>query len=142
MSYLSPTRHAGPGIQSQAAASVGSHGALTLDPDGNIVDCEAGVEAMFGYRAAELTGRHVSFLLPELASIALLRSGMVNPRLAFLCHCGKSFTAIRREGWSFLVELFIHRVEGSTRKPVRLMIRAADIARHAQTRERAGQIES
>jgi PAS domain S-box-containing protein len=120
---------------------VGSHGALTLDPEGNIVDCEVGVEAMFGYRASELAGRHVSFLLPELASIPLLKSGMVNPRLAFLCHCGKSFTGIRREGWSFLVELFIHRVEGATRRPVRLMIRAADAVRHERLRERAGQTD-
>lgn len=142
MSYPLPTRHAGPGTQSSVAPGVAPHGALTLDLEGNIVDCEAGVETLFGYRATELTGRHVSFLLPELAAMPLLKSGTVNPRLAFLCHCGKSFTAIRREGWSFLVELFIHRVEGSSRKPVRLMIRATDGERQHAPRRTVGHLES
>jgi PAS domain S-box-containing protein len=103
-----------------------AHALLSLDPDGVIVDCDAEAGRLFGYRPTDLEGRHISFLLPELARMPVLRDNAVNPRLAFLCHCGKHFTGCRREGWSFPVELFINRMEGSPHEPVSLMVRAAD----------------
>lgn len=122
------TAHAAAGA---SEAPVGVHDAvLTLSEDGTIVESSTDSEALFGYRCAEeILGRHVSFLLPELARMPLLRSGAVNPRLAFLCHCGKRFTAARREGWAFFAELFIHKVEGSRHGPVLLTVRPAGTAR-------------
>lgn len=92
----------------------GAHDAvLSLNEDGVIVEATSTAEALFGYGVSgELVGRHISFLLPELARFPLLRNAVVNPRLAFLCHCGKRFTAARREGWAFFAELFINKVEG------------------------------
>lgn len=105
---------------------------LTLNEDGVIVEASPGAEAMFGYRFEdEILGRHVSFVLPELARVPLLREGIVNPRLAFLCHCGKRFTAARREGWAFFAELFINKVEGPRHGPLLVTVRPAGTARIA-----------
>jgi PAS domain S-box-containing protein len=102
------------------------HALITLDQEGTIADCDAEAGRLFGYRPVELVGRHISFLLPELARMPVFRDNAVNPRLAFLCHCGKHFTGCRREGWSFPVELFINRVEATMQQPLLLMVRAAD----------------
>jgi len=99
---------------------------MSLDPDGIIVDCDPEASELFGYIPNEVEGRHISFLLPELARLPLLKNGAVNPRLAFLCHCGKHFTGCRREGWSFQVELFVNRVEAASEHPLLLMVRAAE----------------
>lgn len=101
------------------------HGLLTLDQEGNIADCDFEASSLFGYRPAELQGRHISFLLPELARMPVFRGSAINPRLAFLCHCGKHFTGCRREGWSFPVELFVNKVEGAGQQPLLLMVRSA-----------------
>jgi PAS domain S-box-containing protein len=110
---------------------LGAHDAvLTLNENGTIVETSPGAETQFGYQCAEeLLGRHVSFLLPELARWPLLRGGDVNPRLAFLCHCGKRFTAARREGWAFFAELFINKVEGPGHGPLLVTVRPAGTAR-------------
>jgi PAS domain S-box-containing protein len=133
MSYPLPARHAGRGSDASGALPLDA-ATVTLDEHGVIVECDVDVEILFGYRGSELRGRHISFLLPELARIPLLRSGAVNPRLAFLCHCGKRFTAARREGWAFFVELFLNRVEGSAHGPLVVMIRAAEGALPAHAR--------
>jgi PAS domain S-box-containing protein len=110
-----------------------AHALLSLDEEGMIVDCDAEAGRLFGYRPLELEGRHISFLLPELARMPVLRDNAVNPRLAFLCHCGKHFTGCRREGWSFPVELFVNRVESAAHEPVLLMLRAAESATESAT---------
>ena len=83
---------------------------VTLDEQGHITDCSAAIESLFGYPGADLAGRHVSVLFPELEKIELLRNGNVNSRIAFLCHCGKTFGALRRTGEIFDSEIFISKV--------------------------------
>lgn len=124
MSYPMPARQGERASTGEWAQPI--HALLSLDRDGNIVDCDPEASELFGYRTDEVEGRHISFLLPELARLPLLKNGAVNPRLAFLCHCGKHFTGCRREGWSFQVELFVNRVESASQHPLLLMVRAAE----------------
>jgi PAS domain S-box-containing protein len=130
---MSKHAHARPADRSAGRPQLpfGAHDAvLALNEDGIIVETSPGAEAQFGYRCAEeLLGRHVSFVLPELARWPLLRGSAVNPRLAFLCHCGKRFTAARREGWAFFAELFINKVEGLRHGPLLVTVRPAGTAR-------------
>jgi PAS domain S-box-containing protein len=42
-----------------------SYAILRLDGDGRVQGCNAGVEAIFGYAADELNGRHFSCLFSE-----------------------------------------------------------------------------
>lgn len=42
-----------------------SYAILSLDGDGRVLDCNAGVEAIFGYAPDELNGRHFSCLFSE-----------------------------------------------------------------------------
>ena len=132
MSYPLPARLAERRSDGMAAPGVDTP-VVTVDENGTIIECSAEIEALFGYRTVELGGRHISFLVPELARMPLLRSGAINPRLAFLCHCGKRFTAAHRQGWAFFVELFLNRVEGSD-GPLVVMIRAAEGAHPSHVR--------
>lgn len=83
---------------------------LTLDDAGMIRDAGEACEQVFGYQKAELAGRHVSTLLPQLGESELVTEDRVNPRLAFLCRCGMPFKARHRDGQPFHTELFINRL--------------------------------
>lgn len=84
---------------------------LALDDTGVIRDCSQASEEMFGYRQDELTGSHISRLLPQLGETELVLEGRINARLAYLCHCAVAFQARHRNGGSFLSELFINRLD-------------------------------
>lgn len=100
------------------------HALLSLNRDGFVVECEQEAAELFGHRTEDVEGQHVSFLMPELARIPLLKDGGINPRLAFLCHCGKHFSGRHRDGRIFDVELFVNRVEAAPHHPLLLMVRA------------------
>jgi PAS domain S-box-containing protein len=98
---------------------------IALDDKGVIQDCSSTCEQEFGYPRAELLGRHVSLLVPKLEHTELVKQNQINPRLAYLCHCGIPFRTRRRDGNSFASQLFIHRLEGA--KPgVRMIIRGLE----------------
>lgn len=84
---------------------------LKLDDLGVIQDCSQACLQVFGYRADELVGSHVSRLLPQLPESDLVRDGRVNPNLAYLCHCGVTFQAHHRDGRHISSELFINRLD-------------------------------
>jgi PAS domain S-box-containing protein len=83
---------------------------LALNDSGDIQTCCLTGERLFGYRQAELEGRHVSTLLPGLKDVELVLEDRINARLAFLCHCAIPFQARRRDGTVFPGELFINRL--------------------------------
>lgn len=84
---------------------------LALDDLGVIRDCSQACEEMFGYPQNELTGCHISRLLPQLGETELVLEDRINARLAYLCHCAVAFQARHRDGGSFLGELFINRLD-------------------------------
>jgi len=84
---------------------------LALDDLGVIRDCSQACEEMFGYRQDELTGSHISMLLPQLGETDLVLDDRINARLAYLCHCAVAFQARHRDGGAFLSELFINRLD-------------------------------
>lgn len=83
---------------------------ITVDDSGVILRCSEGCEAVFGYPQHELTGRHVSTLIPHLRKTELVLEDRVNSKLAFLCRCAMPFEAQHRDGKSFSCELFINRL--------------------------------
>ncbi len=86
---------------------------IALDDDGLIKTCSSACEALFGYRSAELLGRHVSLLLPKLEGVALIIGNEINPRLKYLCHCAIPFLARRRDGGIFSGEVFFNRLNNA-----------------------------
>lgn len=98
--------------------------ALAVGEDGQILECSASAERLFGYRAGELPGRHVSVLLPDLARMRLTLGECVNPRLAYLSRCCVPFKAARRNGEEFTCALFFNRLRNSGAAPLLLIIRS------------------
>ncbi len=104
--------------------------AVEIDQSGRIRDAEGDFEHLFGYRADEVLGQPIAFLLPELERIPPFRGHDTNPRLSFLCHCGKTFRAVGRDGLAFDAELFCNRVEAGGEDLLSILIRWTD-SRHA-----------
>lgn len=104
--------------------------AVEIDQSGHIREAAGDIEQLFGYRTDEVIGQPIVFLLPELERIPPFRGHDTNPRLSFLCHCGKTFRAVGRDGQSFNAELFCNRVESRGEDLLSILIRWTD-SRHA-----------
>lgn len=101
-------------LRSSPGASAQDHGdlaVLNLDDMGVIQDGSHACTQIFGYPLAELVGKHVSLLLPDLPHAGLVSDGRILPRLAYLCRCGVAFQARHRSGTRFASELFVNRLD-------------------------------
>ncbi len=96
--------------------------AITLNDYGLILYCDAAVESMFGYRCSDLTGTHISVLLPELAHMELISGVNIGSRLAFLCRCGKIFNAAQEDGKLFTAKLSITKIGDTDSRMILLNI--------------------
>lgn len=99
---------------------------LILAASGQVRDCSRAAAQLFGYPMDELRGRHASLLLPRLAGTELVQDGDLNPRLAFLSHCGLPFRASRRDGGEFACELFFNRLGNSGEGTFSVIVRAIE----------------
>lgn len=82
---------------------------LWVDAQGQIVECDAGARAAFGFFPDELAGVHVSRLFPWLRDVRLMIGGEVNPRLAFRCRCG-TVRLVDSDGADVVCQLFVNAV--------------------------------
>lgn len=96
--------------------------AVWLDDTGVILECSPALASLFGYTRPELVSQHVSVVLPDLSTAYAFRDGALNPMLAFLCHLGHPFHALKRNGEAFGAEL--HFVENTRNgvKATRLLV--------------------
>lgn len=95
---------------------------LMINDNGIIHECNRAFEKLFGYLSSDILWKHVSLLLPQLAGIALMNSGQVNPRLRFLAHIGHQFEVISLGGIHFASQLFISEVENLGEHYLRIII--------------------
>jgi hypothetical protein len=95
---------------------------LTLNEQGMIYSYNIPTGDLFGYRRGELDLGHISELMPELATIKLMRDGQINPRLRFLSHIGHRFQLMSLGGKLFDVKFFIREMESQGRRYLRAMI--------------------
>jgi len=103
--------------------------ALSLNERGMIQDCNKSGERLFGYLRRELVWQPVSSLFLQLAGVVWVRDGLFNPRLNFLCRCGKLFQAQNRQGDTFTSTLSFVRLEYDDRLTLRLIVSPAETAR-------------
>ncbi|MFA7269089.1 MAG: PAS domain S-box protein [Sterolibacterium sp.] len=99
--------------------------ALMLDPVGMIRGCNGAAAALFGYANDEISGVHVSKLLPRLAEFDLMCGETINPRLRFLCRSGEQFHAIRRDGARFAGAVFVIDLGNPSQRCLHLIVRRA-----------------
>lgn len=102
--------------------------ALSLDERGMIQDCNKSCEGLFGYMCRELVWQPVSSLFFQLAGVVWVRDGRFNPRLNFLCRCGKVFQAQNRQGDIFTSTLSFACLEYDGRRTLRLIVSPAETA--------------
>ena len=100
--------------------------ALALDERGMIRDCSTSGRRLFGYQLRDLVWQHVSILFPQLSAVALVQEERLNPRLNFLCRCGKLYQTQNRQGDTFLSTLSFVHLEHDGRRTVRLIVRPSD----------------
>jgi PAS domain S-box-containing protein len=97
--------------------------ALVLNEKGEIQDCNASVERLFGYRMNELVWQHISCLFPQLSEVALVQQGGINPTLGFISRCGHVFLGLTKQGKPIQNELSIIRLEHKGSCTLRLILR-------------------
>lgn len=95
---------------------------ITLNDYGLILYCDVAVVRIFGYHCSDLTGTHISVLLPELARTELISGVNIDSRLAFLCRCGKIFNAAQEGGKLFPVKLSITKIGDTDSRKILLNI--------------------
>lgn len=100
---------------------------LTLNEQGMICGCNIPTGDLFGYRHGQSAWGHISELVPELASIKLMREGRINPRLRFLSHIGHRFQLLSLGGKLFDVKFFIREIESKGRRYLSAMIFPFDV---------------
>ncbi|MBI4757384.1 MAG: PAS domain-containing protein [Betaproteobacteria bacterium] len=100
--------------------------AFDVDENGLVLDCSASAQRVLGYCGEELSGRHVSLFLPRLGQTPLVQDGAVNPRLAFLCHCGVPFRACARDGAAFACDMSLNMLGNDARSVVRIIVRRVE----------------
>lgn len=114
------------GSRKRFTCVVDSMAVLTLTDKGMIRECNEAVGRLFAFQTGQLIWQHVSVLLPQLAEIALLQDGQVNPRLLFLSRMGHRFKATSLDGTSLAIKLFFRCVENSGRRYLRVILRPAE----------------
>lgn len=103
--------------------------ALLLDESGIIQSCSKSVESLFGYLLSELVLQHISCLFPQLAGVALIKKGQINPKLDFISHCGHVFLGLNKQGITIPNELSFIRLEHNGLCTLRLILRPSDGAK-------------
>ena len=97
--------------------------ALSLGEHGLIQDCNKSLVMLFGFRRSDLVWKPVSKLFPQLAEVALIEAGKVNPFLNYLCRCGQLYQSRNRHGDTFSSNLSIVRLECEGRRSFRMIVR-------------------
>lgn len=100
---------------------------LTLNEQGMICGCDIPAGDLFGYCHDASAWGHISELMPELASIKLMRDGRINPRLRFLSRIGHRFQLLSLGGKLFDVKFFIRKTESQGRRYLSVMIFPFDV---------------
>ncbi len=96
--------------------------ALTLDEEGNILDCNFAAETLFGYESSELLSRHISLLFPQFGDSSLLDGGKLNPKISFMCHCGHLFRVRDSMSRPLVGELHIVELGNSGMRTFRVIV--------------------
>ena len=81
---------------------------LTLYDNGMIRTCNQAGGELLGCSTSEVTGQHITRLLPQLVETKLVQDKKANAYLRFLSRIGHHFEVVNMRGTSFASELFFN----------------------------------
>lgn len=122
---IEPENHSNLGMHKQPGEAASEHDelpVLLLNEDGLIQDCNKPVEKLFGFGLSELVWQHISCLFPQLAELALVQKGRINPKLHFISHCGHIFLGLHKQGNPIPNELSFIRLDHQGSGTLRLIL--------------------
>lgn len=96
---------------------------ITIYDNGIIRNCSNAAIDILGSSLDALRWRHIATFFPQLADMAIMQGGKVNPNLRFLSHIGHSFEVINRDGVAISCVLFFNEVEYLDRHYLRVIFR-------------------
>jgi hypothetical protein len=99
---------------------------LTIYDNGMIRSCSKAAIELLGCSLDQLRWRHISTFLPQLADMAIIQSGKINPNLRFLSRIGYSFDLINIRGAHIACALFFSEVEHFDRHYLRVIFRPVE----------------
>lgn len=99
---------------------------LTIYDNGMIRSCSNAAIELLGCSLDKLRWRHISTFFPQLADMAIIQGGKINPNLRFLSHIGYSFDVINMRGVHIACALFFNEVEHFDRHYLRVIFRPVE----------------
>lgn len=99
---------------------------LTIYDNGMIRNCSDAAIELLGCSLDKLRWRHISTFFPQLADMAIIQGGKINPNLRFLSHIGYSFDVINMRGVHIACALFFNEVEHFDRHYLRVIFRPVE----------------
>lgn len=99
---------------------------LTIYDNGIIRSCSKAAVELLGCSLDKLRWRHISTFLPQLADMAITKSGKINPNLRFLSRIGYRFDLINISGVHIACALFFSEVEHFDRHYLRVIFRPVE----------------
>ena len=105
---------------------------ITIDSKGSVMTVNNGVEAMFGYRPSELLGNNIKRLMPEPYNSIhdSYLSNYMKTGEAHVIGQTRKVQALRRNGETFDVELWVYQLEDTTEKRFMGVIRDISERQH------------
>lgn len=95
---------------------------VTLQYNGLIAECTQAVAKMLGRLPQALVRLPVSWLLPQLKNIPLMKGHNLNPYLHFLTRIGYQFQVLGRDGAYFLANIFFCEIGDAEHRYLRVII--------------------
>ena len=95
---------------------------LILLENGMILNCNQAGASLLGCNPSNLTWQPISRLLPQLADLALVVDGKINPYLKFLSVVGHRHEVRAMNGTHFACELFFSEVDEFDRHCLRIVM--------------------
>ena len=103
--------------------AINKKGVLTILENGMILNCNQAGASLLGCTPSKLKWQPVFKLLPQLAGLALVLDGKINPYLMFLSVVGHRYEVRAMNGKHFACELFFSEVEEFGRHCLRIVMR-------------------
>ena len=99
---------------------------LTIYDNGMIRSCSKDASTLLACSLDKLRWRHVSTFIPQLADIAMMEGGQINPNLRYLSHIGYHFDLVNMQGAHIACALFFHEIEHFDKHYLRVIFRPVE----------------
>lgn len=99
---------------------------LTIYDNGVIRSCSKDASRLLACSLDKLRWCHVSTFIPQLADMAIMEGGQINPNLRYLSHIGYHFDLVNMRGAHISCAFFFNEIEHFDKHYLRVIFRPVE----------------